>query len=70
MSLLYWTHCSSTDPPGGLVGVSEGEDQGEQPGAARVQVVGYLKDLVLAWSPAQVLDFRDDKVHSDRSISR
>lgn len=49
-------------PPGGLVEVHAGEDEGEQPGAARVQVVGYLQDLVLAWSPAQVLDFRDDKV--------
>ena len=36
------------DPPGGLVQFPAGEDQGEQPGAARVQVIGDLQDLVLA----------------------
>jgi hypothetical protein len=52
----------AADPPGGLVEVLAGEGEGEQPGAPGVQVVGDLEDLVLAGLPAEVLDFRDDKV--------
>ena len=57
-------------PPGRRVEVRTGEDQGEQPGAARVQVVGYLQDLVLAGSAAQVLYFRDDQVCLVRRAAR
>jgi hypothetical protein len=45
------------DPPGSVVQFPAGEDQGEQPGAVPVQVIGDLEDLVLAGPAAQVLGF-------------